>query len=111
MKRLRAPEQSESKPAGPVAGAPTDPAAPQAATDPPLSSAAAPEGTSAVVTEPPAVGETSKLAPEAEATVAAPAEEPRQPSPDPQGGEPTTRCNGEASAALHTAAEDGGEQG
>ncbi|XP_041835577.1 caM kinase-like vesicle-associated protein [Melanotaenia boesemani] len=110
MKRLRAPEQSESRSTSPAADAPADPAAPQAAPDPPApSSATMPEGAPAPVTELPAGGEVSQ--PEAEATAAVSAEDPQQPSPDPQGAAPTSRCNGEASASLHTAAEAGDEQG
>ncbi|XP_069017601.1 caM kinase-like vesicle-associated protein [Embiotoca jacksoni] len=110
MKRLRAPESSDSKASVPAAGAPADPAAPQAAADHPTpSSAAAPEGAPAAVTELPTGAEISQPAPGAGAGVAA--EEPQQPSPAPQGPEPTSRCNGEASSALHTAAEAGDEQG
>uniref|UniRef100_A0A3B4ZIL1 CaM kinase-like vesicle-associated protein n=1 Tax=Stegastes partitus TaxID=144197 RepID=A0A3B4ZIL1_9TELE len=107
------PEQSESKAATPAAGgAPADPAAPQAAANPPApSSAAAPEGAPAAVTEPPAGAAISQPAPEAGAGAAEPAEEPQQPSPAPQVAEPTSRCNGEASATHHTAAEAGDEQG
>uniref|UniRef100_A0A8C3G099 CaM kinase-like vesicle-associated protein n=1 Tax=Cyclopterus lumpus TaxID=8103 RepID=A0A8C3G099_CYCLU len=121
MKRLRAPEQSDSKATGPAAGAPADVAAPPAATDPsaPSSSAAEAEGapapapvTELPVTELPAAGaETSQPAPQAGAAEAAAPAEPQHPSPAPREAEPTTRCNGEASAALRAAAEAGDEQG
>lgn len=111
MKRLRAPEQSDSKATSPAAGAPADPAAPQAAADPSApSSAAAPEGAPAAVTELPAEVEISQPAPEAGDGAAASAAEPQQPSPAPQEAEPTSRCNGDASA-LHAGAEAGDEQG
>ncbi|XP_056293878.1 caM kinase-like vesicle-associated protein [Pseudoliparis swirei] len=127
MKRLRAPEQSDPKATVPEvgAGAPADAAAPPAATDPAAAEdAAAPAALAAppapaTVTELPAaaaaVAEISNPAPEAgaevagaEATGAASPAEPQQPSPapPPQEAEPTTRCNGEASAA-----EAGEEQG
>uniref|UniRef100_A0A3Q2PX69 CaM kinase-like vesicle-associated b n=1 Tax=Fundulus heteroclitus TaxID=8078 RepID=A0A3Q2PX69_FUNHE len=97
MKRLRAPEHSESRSAVPAAGAPADPAAPLASTDPSTpSSAAVPEG---------APGE--EKAQQAPPTPAS-AEEPNA---EPQAAEPTARCNGEASAARHTAAEAMDEQG
>uniref|UniRef100_A0AAQ5Z3C4 Protein kinase domain-containing protein n=1 Tax=Amphiprion ocellaris TaxID=80972 RepID=A0AAQ5Z3C4_AMPOC len=115
MKRLRTPEQSESKAAAPAAAAaaaPADPTAPQAAANPPApSSDPAPEGAPAAVTEPPAGAAISQPAPEAGAGVAESAEDPQQPSPAPQLAEATSRCNGEASATLHTAAEAGDEQG
>ncbi|XP_076608581.1 caM kinase-like vesicle-associated protein [Chaetodon auriga] len=112
MKRLRAPEQSDSKATSPAAGAPADAAAPQAATDPSApSSAATQEETPAAVTGLPAGAEISQAAPEAGAGVAAPDAEPQQPSPAPQEAEPASRCNGEASAALHAATEAGDEQG
>ncbi|XP_070759216.1 caM kinase-like vesicle-associated protein [Enoplosus armatus] len=113
MKRLRAPEQSESRATSPAAGDPAaDATAPQAATDPSApSSAATPEGAPAPATELPAGAETSQPAPEAGAGGAASAAEPQQPSPAPQEAEPTSRCNGEASAAVHAATEAGDEQG
>ncbi|XP_029946764.1 caM kinase-like vesicle-associated protein [Salarias fasciatus] len=116
MKRLRAPEQSESRANNPAAGAgaPADPAAPQAAGDPAApASAAAPEVTPATAAELPAGAETGRPTPEAEgAAAAAPAEEPQpQASPAPQAAELTSRCNGEASTTLQTAAEAGDEQG
>lgn len=112
MKRLRAPEHSDTKAANPAAGAPADSTAPQAAADPPApSSATAPEGSTAPVTELPAGAEKSQPAPEASAGVAPSAEDHQQPSPAPHGDEPASRCNGEASAALHTPAEAGDEQG
>ena len=115
MKRLRAPEQSESRATSPAAGAPADAAAaaaPQAAADPSApSSAATPEGAPAAATELPAGAETSQPAPEAGAGVAASAGEPQQPSPAPQEAEPASRCNGDASTALHAATEAGHEQG
>ncbi|XP_005915321.1 caM kinase-like vesicle-associated protein isoform X1 [Simochromis diagramma] len=112
MKRLRAPEHSDAKAANPAAGAPADSTAPQAAADPPApSSATAPEGSTAPVTELPAGAEKSQPAPEASAGVAPSAEDHQQPSPAPHGDEPASRCNGEASAALHTPAEAGDEQG
>lgn len=104
MKRLRAPEQSDSKATSPAAGAPADSAAPQAAADLSISlSAAAPEGAPATATEHPAAVETSQ--PATEAAVA----EPQQPSPAPQ--EATPRCNGESLTSLHPAAEAKDEQG
>ncbi|TKS71141.1 CaM kinase-like vesicle-associated protein 1G5z [Collichthys lucidus] len=100
MKRLRAPEQS------PAAGAPADTAAPQAAADSSApSSAATLEGLPAAVTELPAGAEISQL--EVGAGVAAAAAEPQHP----QGAEPTSRCNGEATTALNAASEGGVEQG
>lgn len=112
MKRLRAPEHSDAKAANPAAGAPADSTAPQAAADPPApSSATAPEGSTTPVTELPAGAEKSQPAPEASAGVAPSAEDHQQPSPAPHGDEPASRCNGEASAALHTPAEAGDEQG
>lgn len=108
MKRLRAPEQSESRSTDPAVGSPADPAATQAPTDSTVPSSAAPlEGTQAAATELSAGGEASHPAPEAEPS----AEEPQRLNPDPQGAEPTSRCNGEAPAALHTAAEAMNEQG
>uniref|UniRef100_A0A8C4IQW4 CaM kinase-like vesicle-associated protein n=1 Tax=Dicentrarchus labrax TaxID=13489 RepID=A0A8C4IQW4_DICLA len=112
MKRLRAPEQSDSRATSPAAGAPADTAAPQAANDPSApSSAATPEGAPAVVTELPAGAEIGQLVPEDGAGVAALAAEPQQPSPALQEAEPTSRCNGEASTALHAATNAGDEQG
>lgn len=110
MKRLRAPESSESRATTPAAAAPADAAAPPAAADPSATSSA-PEGAPAAVTELPAGAEISQPAPEAGAEAAASAAEPQQPSPAPQEPEPTSRCNGEASAALHAATEGGDEQG
>ncbi|XP_037535063.1 caM kinase-like vesicle-associated protein [Nematolebias whitei] len=105
MKRLRVPEQSESRSTGPAVGSPADPAAPQAATDSTVpSSAALLEGTQAAATELLAGGEASRPAPPS-------AEEPQRLNPDPQGAEATSRCNGEAPAALHAAAEAMNEQG
>lgn len=106
MKRLRAPEPS------PAAGAPAAgaPAALQGATDPSApSSSATPEEVPAAVTELPAGAEINQPAPEAGGEVAASPAEPRQPSPAPQEAEPTTRCNGEASAEPHATAEGGEE--
>lgn len=106
MKRLRAPEQSDSKATTPAAGATLDSAAPQAAADlsAPLSTAA-PEGAPVVVTEVPAL--TGQPAPEAAAAAA----EPQQPSPAPQEAESTSRCNGETLTSLHATAEAKDEQG
>lgn len=107
MKRLRAPEQSELKATSPAAGAPADSAAPQAAADPSTpSSAIMPEGPPTAITGVLARAETGQPA-EAEASTA----EPQQPSPAPQEVEPTSRCNGEASAGLHGAGGAGDEQG
>ncbi|KAJ4927092.1 hypothetical protein JOQ06_014829 [Pogonophryne albipinna] len=118
MKRLRAPEQSDSRAASPSAAAPPDTAAapqpasdpsaaPQPASDPSAAPAAAapPEGATAVITELPAGAEISQPAPEEAASDG----EPQQPRPAPQEAEPTSRCNGEA--ALNTATEGGDEQG
>uniref|UniRef100_A0A3Q3WY75 CaM kinase-like vesicle-associated protein n=1 Tax=Mola mola TaxID=94237 RepID=A0A3Q3WY75_MOLML len=92
MKRLRAPEQRDSRANSPAAGgAPAS----QAAIDP----TPVPEGAPAAVTEVPAGAEMSQLAPGASASVAGP----QQPNPAPQDAEPTPRCNGEASATLHAA--------
>lgn len=99
MKRLRAPEQSESKPATPASSL----LAAQTTADAPAPTAAV-EGTPAV-TEQLVAGEMSQQVPQAEA--AASAEEPQEP----QEGEPTNRCNGEASATLFTAGEAAKEQG
>lgn len=108
MKRLRAPEQSESRSTCPAVGSPADPAAPQAATDSTVpSSTALLEGTQAPATELSTGGEASRPVPEAEPS----AEEPQRLNPDLQGAEPTSRCNGEAPAALHAAAEAMNEQG
>lgn len=99
MKRLRAPEQRDSRANSPAAGgAPAS----QATIDP----TPVPEGAPAAVTEVPAGAEMSQLAPEASASVAGP----QQPNPAPQDAEPTPRCNGEASATLHAATETGSEQ-
>ncbi|MEQ2168241.1 hypothetical protein GOODEAATRI_012348, partial [Goodea atripinnis] len=112
MKRLRAPEQSESRSTVPVGGAPADPSAPPASTDPSApSSAALPEGAPGAATELPTGEEKSQQGPLAESMAAASAGEPQPPNPEPQGAEPTLRCNGEASTALHTAAEAMDEQG
>lgn len=115
MKRLRAPEQSNSRATSPEASAPADPAAAQPAATPEGASKSAPEGAPegvlAVVTELPAGAEISQPAPEAGDGVAASAVEPQQPSPAPMEAEPTSRCNGDASAALHAGAEAGDEQG
>uniref|UniRef100_A0A3B4X3U7 CaM kinase-like vesicle-associated protein n=1 Tax=Seriola lalandi dorsalis TaxID=1841481 RepID=A0A3B4X3U7_SERLL len=109
---LRAPEQSESRATSPAAGAPADPAAPQAATDPSApSSGATPEGAPAAATELPAGVEISQPAPEASAGVSASDAEPQQQSPALQEAEPTPRCNGEASTAHHAPAGAGDEQG
>lgn len=109
MKRLRAPEQSDSRAASPSAAAapPDTAAAPQPASDPSAAPAAAapPEGATAVITELPAGPEISQPAPEEAASDG----EPQQPRPAPQEAEPTSRCNGEA--ALNTATEGGDEQG
>lgn len=104
MKRLRTPEQSESRSTGPTTSPSADPTAPQAATDPPAPSSGV-QGPPA--TELSAAGEVSHPAPEAEPS----AEGPQQPNPERQGAEPTSRCNGEAPAAFHTAAEATNEQG
>lgn len=108
MKRLRAPEQSESKATTPAAGALADSAPPQAAADPSTpSSAIIPEGPPVAITGVPAGAETGQPAAEAEASTA----EPQQPSPAPQEVETTSRCNGEASAGLHGVGGAGDEQG
>lgn len=109
MKRLRVPE---AKTTSPEAAAPAESIAPQTATDPSVpSSTAAPEGGCAGVAEPPATAEpTSQPAPEAGTGEAAVVAEPQQPSPPPQEAEPTSRCNGEALAALHVS-ETENEQG
>lgn len=103
MKRLRAPEHSDSRSTSPAAGTPADTAAPPADPAAP-SSAAVPEVSPVAVIELPAGAPP-------ESGAAAAAEEPQQPNPAPQAAEPASRCNGEASAILHTAAEAGDEQG
>lgn len=105
MKRLRAPEHSDSRASSPAAGAPD----PQATTDPtcPPSSATVPVGETPTLTETPAGGEMSQPVPEPGASAA----EPQQPNPAPQEVEPMSRCNGEASADLHSATDIGDEQG
>lgn len=106
MKRLRAPEQSESRATSPAAVAPADSAAPQAATDPTTpSSAIIPEGPPTAIAGVPAGAETGQPA-EAEASTT----EAQQPSPAPQEVEPPSRCNGEASVGLHGAGGVGDEQ-
>uniref|UniRef100_A0A3B3HRW1 CaM kinase-like vesicle-associated b n=1 Tax=Oryzias latipes TaxID=8090 RepID=A0A3B3HRW1_ORYLA len=100
MKRLRAPEQSESKPATPASSL----LALQTTANPSAPTTAAVEGTPAV-TEQPVTGEMSQQVQQTEA--AASPEEPQQL----QEGDPTTRCNGEASATLFTAGEIAKEQG
>lgn len=106
MKRLRTPEQSESRSTGPTTSPSADPTTPQAATDPAAPSSAAPlQGPTA--TELSAAGEVSCLASSAEPS----AEGPQQPNPDRQGAELTSRCNGEAPGIFHTAAEGTNEQG
>lgn len=106
MKRLRAPEQSDSRANSPAAGAA---APPSAANDPshPPSSAALPEGATPALAEVPAGGEISQAPTEAAASAA----EPQQLSPAAQEVEPATRCNGESSAAHCAATETGNEQG
>ncbi|KAG7214557.1 hypothetical protein INR49_022950, partial [Caranx melampygus] len=107
MKRLRAPEASDSRATSPAAGAPADPAATPAATDPSApSSGATPEGAPAAATETPAAAEISQ--PAAETTVSN--AEPQQQCPALQEAEPTPRCNGEASTAHNAPAEAGDEQ-
>lgn len=90
MKRLRAPEQSDSRANSPSAGATAPPAA---ATDP----SCPPEG------ETPAGEEISQPPPEA----AASALEPPQPSLAVQEVEAASRCNGESSTATETGKEQG----
>lgn len=100
MKRLRAPEQSDSRANSPAAGAA---APPPAATEP----SCPPEGAAPVLAETPGGGELSQPPPEA----AASAVEPQQLSPAVQEVEPASRCNGESSTALCAATETGKEQG
>ncbi|XP_020489548.1 caM kinase-like vesicle-associated protein [Labrus bergylta] len=109
MKRLRVPE---SKTNSQEAAAPADTTAPQTGTEPSApTSVAAPEGAPADVTEPPVAAETNQPAQEAGAGEAASSAEPQKPSPPPQEGEPSSRCNGEALAALQADPEAGDEQG
>lgn len=92
MKRLRAPEQSDTR----AADTPAEPAGPQAAADPSHPPSPAPP-------PPPEGGATETGLTLSEAEAVAP------PSPAPE--EASSRCNGEASTALHDGAEAGGEQG
>lgn len=109
MKRLRVPEHSEARSTAPSAEVPADPSAPQASNDPSApSSAAVPEAAPSPNKEQPTGEEKSQQAPPAESTGEASSEEL---NPEPQAAEPTSRCNGEASALLHTAAEAMDEQG
>lgn len=101
MKRLRAPEQSDSRSNSPAAGATAPP--PADASSPP-STTTVPEGGVPAPAETPAGGGASEPPPEA----AAPAVEPQA---DVQQVEPASRCNGESSAALCAATETGNEQG
>lgn len=105
MKRLRAPEQSESRAASPAAAAatPADGAAPVDPAAPVVAAAAAPEGAVSASVSAAAAAATGQTAPE----VTVPAAEP-QPDPVPQEAVPTSRCNGDASVDRHDA---GGEQG
>ena len=108
MKRLRAPEHSNSRATTPAAGAPVEPAAPQATIDPsaPLCGET-PEGAPAAATELPAEAEMSHPAPEASpGASASPSEGPAQ-----QEAEPASRCNGEASTTHQASVEAEGEQG
>lgn len=102
MKRLRAPEQGDSRANSPTAAAA---APPPASTDPacPPSS----EGAAPALAETPAGGETSRAPPEA----AASALEPPQLSAAVQEAELASRCNGESPTALSAATETGDEQG
>lgn len=104
MKRLRAPEQSDTRATSPAASAPADSAAPQAASDSsaPSSATASREAPAA---ELPAGVEMGQSAPKAEADV------PQQPSPALQEAEPTSRCNGETLTSLDATAEAKDEQG
>lgn len=103
MKRLRAPEQSDSRSNSPAAGATAPLPAATDASSPP-SSTTVPEGGAPAPTEIPAAGGASQPPPEA----AAPAVEPQA---DVQEVEPASRCNGESSTALCAATETGHEQG
>lgn len=102
MKRLRAPEQSDSRTNSPAAGAvaPSDPSCPP-------SSAAVPEGATPALAETPAGGEARPAPAEASAS----ASEPQQLIPAMEEAEPASRCNGESSTAPCAAAETGNEQG
>uniref|UniRef100_A0A8D3E0K8 CaM kinase-like vesicle-associated b n=1 Tax=Scophthalmus maximus TaxID=52904 RepID=A0A8D3E0K8_SCOMX len=111
MKRLRAPEQSNSRATSPAAGSPADPADPQAAADPSAPPrGACPGEAPAAATELPAGAEMSQPAAEASPEVSAPAPEPPPQGPAPQEAEPV-RCNGEASTTHNASAEAGDEQG
>lgn len=103
MKRLRAPEQSDSRSSSPAAGATAPPPAATDASCPP-SAAPAPEGGDPALTGNPAGGAGSQPPPEAAASAV-------EPQPDAQEVEAASRCNGESSAALCAATETGNEQG
>lgn len=99
MKRLRAPEQSDSRANSPAAGATAPPPAGPSCPPP---SATVPEG--AAPAETPAGGETSQPPPEAAAAAAL---EPHRLSPAVQEVDPASRCNGESSTATETGKEQG----
>lgn len=106
MKRLRAPEQSDSRANSPAAGA-TAPPAPPADPSCPPSSAAVPEGAAPILADAPAGGETRPAPAEASSS----ASEPQQPTPAVEEAEAASRCNGESSTAPCAATETGNEQG
>lgn len=106
MKRLRAPEQSDSRANSPAAGATAPPAAPADPSCPP-SSAAVPEGAAPTLADASAGGETRPAPAEASSS----ASEPQQPTPAVEEAEAASRCNGESSTAPCAATETGNEQG
>ena len=131
MKRLRAPEQSDTGAASPAAAASPGDAAPaplQADSTGTPAAATVLEGESAAVPEGPAGVETSQATADAAAEVCVPATEPEQATADaaaevcvpatepeqaipaPEEADPSLRCNGEAPPPLQAAAEAGDEQ-
>lgn len=106
MKRLRAPEQSDSRANSPAAGATAPPAAPADPSCPP-SSAAVPEGAAPALADTPAGGETHPAPAEASSSTS----EPQQLTPAAEVAEAASRCNGESSTAPCAATGTGNEQG
>lgn len=108
MKRLRAPEQSDSRANSPAAGATAPPGAPADPSCPP-SSAAVPEGAAPApaLADTPAGGETRPAPAEASSS----ASELQQLTPAVEEAEAASRCNGESSTAPCAATETGNEQG
>ncbi|XP_077581949.1 caM kinase-like vesicle-associated protein isoform X2 [Stigmatopora nigra] len=92
MKRLRATEQSNVKTSSPTATAVSDNVPPEATADPALPATTTSQEVNMEINNP--VVETTE-----------------ETTPQPQEGEPTSRCNGDTSAPLHVDAEAGDEQG